>query len=708
MSSAFGAFASFSQFFLYGRRHCTRTGYERARAALLKANNGEDPLSTADASGKVFVVTGANSGVGKEVALFLAKKGATVNMICRSATRGEEARLAIVEESGNDKVVLHVADLSLEADVRSMWKNVAASTSRLDGLVCNAGVLLNERTLTSEGVEVTFACHLLFGTYLLGSLAMPLLAATPGARVIAVSSGGMYNTKWPAWDIATAQAGTYSGNLAYAYAKRGQVLLCERWSAMHPKVKFVSCHPGWTQTPALDAAYDAQTKRYLEPLRSPWEGAEGIAWLCVTPSDSLVGGGFYLDRKAETKHLAGPFFTEGSYTKNSAAEVDEMINQLDAWANGRRAEEMAVAVAEAEGAAAEAAAEAAAVCRSARDTPLRESPTPIDIQKFMGKWYVVAAVPTPFDRGAVNETEEYTWDEDNQRINVTFRMQSSVGGTIKEMGQRATIVNGAPTADAPHGINTRWALSPSVGGVYLPLGLAYLIVDCAPDYSSAIVGTPNRAVVYMMTRTPHPDESTVHAMLATCQRVGYDLTKVSRVPHGDAAQAPTLTQMPVPRTVPGKPFSGPPRLCMATMTPSHNGSSAKAVMDAITEAPASKYATWFVSFPRGSSSPYYAWIEDLKRELPEVDRALYQSRVGWSAPFVWLELPDGSRSAIGGRDELCAWARTHMADEPTVVQAAAATPRFWQAFSYSARPGSAVAPVYADEVAPTPSTAEQI
>ena len=113
--------------------------------------------------------------------------------------------------------------------MRAMWARVAASTERLDGLVCNAGVLLHERTLTSEGVETTFACHLLFGTYLLGSLAMPLLEATPGARIVAVSSGGMYNTPWPAWDLAAAAEGQpYSGNLAYAYAKRGQVLLAER------------------------------------------------------------------------------------------------------------------------------------------------------------------------------------------------------------------------------------------------------------------------------------------------------------------------------------------------------------------------------------------------------------------------------------------------------------------------------------------------
>lgn len=331
----FGAFVAFSQFYLYGRKHCTRYGYERSRKARM-AGGKPDLLDIVDATSKVYMVTGANSGVGYEVSLFLARKGAIVNMICRSDKRGEEARRDIVEQSGNKNVILRVCDCSLESDVRKLCSEFARESTRLDGLVCNAGVLLNEKTLTSETVETTFACHLLFGTYLLGQLSLPLLKATPGSRVIVVSSGGMYNTKFPEWNLATAQEGAYSGNLAYAYAKRGQVLLCERWAEQHEDVKFVTCHPGWTSTPALVEAYGDQ-KRYLEPMRTPWEGAEGIAWLCVAPADDLVPGAFYLDREVAPKHLAGPFFTEGSFTKNTRAEVDVMMTRLDAWANGRRA-----------------------------------------------------------------------------------------------------------------------------------------------------------------------------------------------------------------------------------------------------------------------------------------------------------------------------------------------------------------------------------
>ena len=141
-------------------------------------------------------------------------------MVCRSKGRGEAARQKIVEASGNESVFLLVCDCSLEADTRALWKAfckasagaagggeadaVPSSPPRLDVLVCNAGVLLNEKTPTPEGVETTFACHLLFGTYLLGKLAMESLESTAGSRMVVVSSGGMYNTAFPGWDIASA------------------------------------------------------------------------------------------------------------------------------------------------------------------------------------------------------------------------------------------------------------------------------------------------------------------------------------------------------------------------------------------------------------------------------------------------------------------------------------------------------------------------
>jgi NAD(P)-dependent dehydrogenase (short-subunit alcohol dehydrogenase family) len=120
-----------------------------------------------------------------------------------------------------------------------------AGPQGIDALVCNAGALLNERTLTQEGTETTFACHLLYGSYGLVTMMEPCLraAAQTGRepRVVLMSSGGMYNTAFPKWHIAASMpeqvagmiAGElpkYDGQMAYAYAKRGQVLLAEHWA----------------------------------------------------------------------------------------------------------------------------------------------------------------------------------------------------------------------------------------------------------------------------------------------------------------------------------------------------------------------------------------------------------------------------------------------------------------------------------------------
>jgi hypothetical protein len=100
----------------------------------------------------------------------------------------------------------------------------------------------------------------------------------------------MYNTKLPEWDVLTATKKDmkFNGQLAYAYCKRGQVLLAERLTAAagDSRIQYVSCHPGWVDTPGVDAAYGS-SKKYLEPLRTIWQGTEGIAWLCAAPSAKI-------------------------------------------------------------------------------------------------------------------------------------------------------------------------------------------------------------------------------------------------------------------------------------------------------------------------------------------------------------------------------------------------------------------------------------
>lgn len=95
----------------------------------------------------------------------------------------------------------------------------------------------------------------------------------------------------------------------------------------YPEITWLSCHPGWVDTPAVDLAYGT-SKKYLEPMRTVWEGAEGIAWLFGKDYKYLQNGAFYLDRKPQTKHIGGLFMSQGSFTKNSEKEVDVMIENL--------------------------------------------------------------------------------------------------------------------------------------------------------------------------------------------------------------------------------------------------------------------------------------------------------------------------------------------------------------------------------------------
>jgi len=210
--------------------------------------------------------------------------------------------------------------------VRKAVQELQEKENKVDVLVCNGGVLLNEKRTTGEGNEVTFASHLLGGSYLLSQLLLPQFNAAEDPRIIFVSSGGMYTSPFPDWPTATSSEGAtheYDGNLAYAYAKRGQVILAEEYTKLYPGIKTVSCHPGWTLTPAVDLAY-GENKKYLEPMRTTWQGAEGIGWLMGVNGSELVGGGFYLDRSPQRKHL-GPVT---SYTKNTEKDVEDMMANL--------------------------------------------------------------------------------------------------------------------------------------------------------------------------------------------------------------------------------------------------------------------------------------------------------------------------------------------------------------------------------------------
>jgi len=137
--------------------------------------------------GKVCLVTGASSGIGRATAAALSEMGAVVVMVCRDEARGKAARAKVVSESGNQSVDLMTADLSSTASVRGLAAEFSAKYPKLDLLVNNAAVFVSKRVVTPDGFELMFATNYL-GPFLLTRLLVPNLEAASPSHVINVSA----------------------------------------------------------------------------------------------------------------------------------------------------------------------------------------------------------------------------------------------------------------------------------------------------------------------------------------------------------------------------------------------------------------------------------------------------------------------------------------------------------------------------------------
>ncbi|KAJ2992892.1 hypothetical protein HDV02_002769 [Globomyces sp. JEL0801] len=269
-----------------------------------------------DLTGKTAIVTGANSGLGLSTALTLAKKNAHVVLVCRNRERGQKALELCIQESGNKNIKLEIADLSLPADVKKLAESI---NYKVDILINNAGVLLNERTLTKDGLENTFATNTL-GVYYLTELMIPKL--NDSSRIVTVSSGGMYNVPLSTSDL---QAESYyEGSLVYAQTKRAEVELTHHWARKYSQFKFYSMHPGWSETPGLQTSLPGFFNTLQKQLRTPDQGADTIVWAAI--SDEVLkcaNGSFLFDRQVANEHV-----TLGN-TAVSVDVVNDLVTNLD-------------------------------------------------------------------------------------------------------------------------------------------------------------------------------------------------------------------------------------------------------------------------------------------------------------------------------------------------------------------------------------------
>ena len=303
----------------------SRLGYQWRDRLFGWSDLTERPLH-----GKVAVVTGATSGLGFAAATRLASLGASVRLVGRDLERTERARDRIVADTGNADVEVGVADLARLDDVRRYAEQLRTTHDRLDVLINNAGALVRDHELTVDGLELTAQTHVV-APFLLTHELLGLLGRTPGARVITVSSGGMYTAELT---VASLQmdAPSYNGSKQYARAKRAQVTLNEEWADRFPdrSVVFHAMHPGWADTPGVEASLPT-FRRVVGPfLRDPLQGADTIVWLAADDGAPLAAsGGFWLDRRVRPIHRLRS--TERSDTPQRRQELWDWVVAASGW-----------------------------------------------------------------------------------------------------------------------------------------------------------------------------------------------------------------------------------------------------------------------------------------------------------------------------------------------------------------------------------------
>jgi len=234
-----------------------------------------DPIEE-ELSGNAALITGSTGGLGLAAARELADLGARVVIVGRSVDKLESAQREIRGESMG-----YQADLSLMSEIRDLADRILRHEPRLDVLINNVGVLLPDREITSEGIEKTLATDLA-GQFLLTNMLIPRLVGSSPARIINVTSGGMYSERIRPDDMQFERR-EYSGSAAYAHAKRGQVILTEMWARRlrGTGVSVHAMHPGWASTPGLERSLPKFNTLMKPFLRTPEQGADTVVWLAA-------------------------------------------------------------------------------------------------------------------------------------------------------------------------------------------------------------------------------------------------------------------------------------------------------------------------------------------------------------------------------------------------------------------------------------------
>jgi NAD(P)-dependent dehydrogenase (short-subunit alcohol dehydrogenase family) len=258
-----------------------------------------------DQAGKLVVVTGANSGTGKEAARRLAEAGADVVMAVRAEAKGEQAREEILARHPGARLQVRRVDLADLASVREFADAMLADGLPVDALLNNAGVMAPPtRMTTADGFELQFGSNFL-GPFALTVRLLPLILAAANPRVVTMSSG-LASIGRIDFDDLQWERRRYRANPAYAQSKLADLLLAEHLAAVATErdwtLMSMAAHPGFTRTnlqmsgpnlgrdKAKRSPYLFATRLGL-PSQGVEQGAEPMLFAATSPD--AVSGGYY-------------------------------------------------------------------------------------------------------------------------------------------------------------------------------------------------------------------------------------------------------------------------------------------------------------------------------------------------------------------------------------------------------------------------------
>ncbi|XP_038112524.1 retinol dehydrogenase 14 isoform X2 [Culex quinquefasciatus] len=249
--------------------------------------------------GKTVIITGANSGIGKETARDLAKRGARVIMACRNMETAKEAQDEIVKDSGNEAVFVKKLDLSSQASVREFAAEVLKTENKLDVLIHNAGFAQTfKKTKSVDGIEFTMATNH-YGPFLLTHLLIDLLKKSAPSRIVVVASE-LY--RFASVDLNNLNPLTSIPAMLYYVSKSANIMFTRELSRRLEGTNVtVNClHPGmidsgiWRNVPFPLTLPMSLIKAFF---KTNAEGAQTTLYLACSPEVEGVSGKYYRDCK---------------------------------------------------------------------------------------------------------------------------------------------------------------------------------------------------------------------------------------------------------------------------------------------------------------------------------------------------------------------------------------------------------------------------